>query len=121
MPDAYVTIFLALLELYTHGGIYVDLTTFFVRPLPTDLDGFVAGGQGQGVDGGTAGDCSTPTTGGRRQRPFVMQVCSKCNRGPVCVCGNRRRWLGAFCFSCPLFAEGNQGVVILVPAFRPRV
>lgn len=80
MPDVYVTMFLAFAELYKHGGIYVDLTTYFVRPLPADLDGFVAGGQGAGSDGR---DCSTPTTAGRRQWPFVMQVC----RGGSAVCG----------------------------------
>lgn len=74
MPDAYITIFVVLLELYKHGGIYVDLTTFFVRPLPAYLDGFVAGGQGQGGEGEPLENCSTPTTGERMQRPFVMQV-----------------------------------------------
>lgn len=80
LPDAYVTIYLALLELYKSGGIYVDLTTFFVRPLPAHLDGFVAGGEGPGSDGGL-GDCSRPSPGNRRHRPFVMQVCVY-----VCLC-----------------------------------
>ncbi|CAN0494944.1 unnamed protein product, partial [Hapterophycus canaliculatus] len=75
VPDAYVTIFLALLQLYKSGGIYVDLTTFFVRPLPANLDGFVAGGEGPGgVGGGALGDCSLRTTRDLRQRPVVMQV-----------------------------------------------
>eukprot|EP00752_Nemacystus_decipiens_P017805 g15963.t1 len=86
VPDAYVTIFLALVEMYTQGGMYVDLTTFFVRPLPADLDGFVAGGQGQGADG-AAGDCSTPTSAGRRQRPFVMQY--RAPQHPVVACALR--------------------------------
>ncbi|CAM9643795.1 unnamed protein product, partial [Pylaiella littoralis] len=83
LPDAYVTIYLALLELYKSGGIYVDLTTFFVRPLPAHLDGFVAGGEGPGSDGGL-GDCSRPSPGNRRHRPFVMQYHDP--RHPVVAC-----------------------------------
>ncbi|CAN0035859.1 unnamed protein product [Scytosiphon promiscuus] len=85
VPDAHVTIFLALLQLYKTGGIYVDLTTFFVRPLPADLDGFVAGGEGPGgAGGGAGGDCSLRTTREMRQRPLVMQF--RAPRHPVVAC-----------------------------------
>lgn len=80
-----------MLEIYKNGGMYVDLTTFFVRPIPRDLDGFVAGGQMASVEGATVGgdmaiegglqrgedsrgDCSTPTASDKRHRPFIMQV-----------------------------------------------
>lgn len=49
------SLFLALLEIYKNGGMYVDLTTFFVRPIPRDLDGFVAGGQTASIEGATVG------------------------------------------------------------------
>lgn len=81
-----VTLFLALLELYKSGGIYVDLTTLFIRPLPAGVDGFVVGGEygaavleakgpepGEG-DTESRGDCSLPTAVQKRQRAFVMQV-----------------------------------------------
>lgn len=76
IPAASTTLFLALLELYKNGGIYVDLTTFFVRPLPPDLEGFVAGGDGpSGMTGeGVGKDCSLPGPSGRDQRALVMQV-----------------------------------------------
>ncbi|CAM9687217.1 unnamed protein product, partial [Laminaria digitata] len=89
LPDASTTLFLALVELYKSGGIYVDLTTFFVRPLPPGLDGFVAGGEGGGGGGGEEvegreGDCSMPTASNRRQRSLVMQYTSP--RHPVVAC-----------------------------------
>lgn len=54
----------------------MDLTTFFVRPLPPDLEGFVAGGDGpSGVTGkGEGKDCSLPGPSGKNQRALVMQV-----------------------------------------------
>ncbi|CAN0256756.1 unnamed protein product, partial [Ectocarpus sp. 4 AP-2014] len=90
VPDAYVTVYLALLELYKFGGIYVDLTTFFVRPLPTGVDGFVAGGEGPGSAGagggagGDGSDCSAPTSKDRLHRPLVMQY--RAPQHPVVEC-----------------------------------
>ncbi|CAM9981616.1 unnamed protein product, partial [Discosporangium mesarthrocarpum] len=51
VPEAYVSLYLAILELYKTGGVYADLTTFFVRPLPPGVDGFVAGGMGPTLSG----------------------------------------------------------------------
>lgn len=80
LPSASVTLYLALLQLYKNGGIYVDLTTFFVRPLPEGVDGFVVGGQGGrdvDADGTAEGEnlgCSLQTVRPRMQRALVMQV-----------------------------------------------
>ena len=73
----------------------MDLTTFFVRPLPPDLDGFVVGGMGTGgfdeemSDEGGAKDCSLATASEKRQRALVMQVGkSVCVWGGFSVCGH---------------------------------
>lgn len=58
----------------------MDLTTFFVRPLPPDLEGFVVGGDGpSGMTGeGVGKPCSLPGPSGRNQRALVMQVGNLC-------------------------------------------